>query len=189
MWPILNASLKRATEAKAFYDYFLLFVCEHHQQRRHDDKRADPNASNNHTDFSVCTIRSSFHWLIDYVITIDAYCGQRHYTHANSNALSKTTETTHVFPKHPLIINQMRDGNRYANENDQQIGQGQVCYEFVCHCLHAFVHKHKIDNNEIANEANKKHGRINKYENFVRPQLIEYNVLFLVKFAQIHHWL
>jgi hypothetical protein len=40
----------------------------------------------------------------------------------------------------------------YTNDNDEQVGKGQIRYELVCYGLHALVHEHETNDEKIAHK-------------------------------------
>jgi len=108
-------------------------VLAYEEDRRHDNDGKDPDEKDYDPDPFMSVDRTGLDRLVDYVVAVNTDCSHSHDAHAERDSLDEVGYLAEVLLVLPLSLEEACHLLRNANENDQQVGQGQVGYELVCH--------------------------------------------------------
>ena len=78
--------------------------------------------------------------------------------------LNKATGLANKLTKDPIIGDITTSSDGHTEEYDEEVSNGQVRDELVRHGLHAFVEENKIDDEEIADQADHEYNRVDEEE-------------------------
>ena len=78
--------------------------------------------------------------------------------------LNKATGLANKLTKEPIMRDITTSSDGHAEEYDEEVSNGQVRDELVRHGLHALVEEDKIDDEEIADQADHEYNRVDEEE-------------------------
>ena len=176
--PLLYARAHRVAVVELSDRDAILLVLEDEQERRHDRQRKDPDDEHGDVEATLCANGARPNRLADHVEAIDANGRECHHADGQGDALHKARQHAHELAEYPLLVDEARERHRYADERDEEVGDGQIGDVLVGHAAHALVGEHEVDDERVAHKTGEEEHGVEEDEHVLEPVLDERGGLF-----------